>query len=269
MSKFKFAWICIILAIIMTLGSIGASCSATNISDLNSQKNDLESKLETAKKELNKINAEKSEVEKQVSQLNAQIEIYQGEIDSLQSQIIENEAKLAQAQANYDKRTKTLANRIVAQYEAGDITYLDVLVSSESLIDFISNYYMIGEIADMDVSLIKKIEQTKQEIEQTKKQLEEDRANLLEQKNTLQAKKNERETYKSQLSDEAKELQAKKEKYDKELEEVKTEIIKNSSNSAYVGNGIMQYPVPGYPLGDRFRNEITPNISRLENAYRS
>ena len=202
--------------------------------------------------------------------MNAQIEIYQGEIDLLQSQITENEIKLAQAQENYEKRSKTLANRIVAQYEAGEVTYLDVLVSSESLSDFISNYYMIGEIADMDVSLIKEIEQTKKEIEETKQQLEADKANLLEQKTTLQAKKNERERYKSQLSEESKELQKQKEDYANDLEKVKEDIARySSSNSSYIGSGIMRYPVPGYQLGDRFRNEITPNISRLENAYRS
>lgn len=263
MKKFKFIWMCVILAIIMSLGTIGTTYSATNLNTLNSQKSDLESKLETAKKELDKINAEKSEVEKQVGQLNAQIEIYQGEIDLLQSQITENEVKLAQAQADYEKRSKILANRIVAQYEAGDITYLDVLFSSESLTDFISNYYLLGEIADMDMSLIKEIERTKKEIEETKQQLEADRANVLEQKNTLQAKKNERERYKSQLSEESKELQKQKEEYADDLEQVKKDIAQyTSSNSSYIGSGVMAYPVPGYNnLGDRFRNEITPNIS--------
>lgn len=256
MSKFKFTWICVMLAIIMALGTVETTYSTT-LSSLNSQKNDLQTKLDTAKKELEKINAEKSEVEKQVSQLNAQIEIYQGEIDTLESQITENEVKLAQAQEKYEKRSKTLANRMIAQYESGDITYLDVLVNSESLSDFISNYYMIGEIAEMDVSLIKEIEQTKKEIEETKRQLEADRANILEQKNTLQAKKSERETYKSQLSEEAKELQRQSEKYDEDLRQVREEISKFNSGT-YIGSGRMQYPVPGYTIGDRFGMRLHP-----------
>ena len=48
-----------------------------------------------------------------------------------------------------------LEERIVALYEAGDTTYLDILLSSESISDFISFYYLVSEIEQCDLDLIK------------------------------------------------------------------------------------------------------------------
>lgn len=247
MSKRKCIWICIILVTIMFLSNIRTTYSV-DLNSLLSKENDIQSKLDNAKKELKKIDAEKSEVEKQLNQLNAQISIYQSEIDLLQVKIDENEAKLVELEADYEARSKTLAKRIVAQYETGDITYLDFLLTSESLTDFISNYYMLGEIAQMDVTMLNKIQNTKSEIEQIKQQLAEDKSNLEVQNNTLKAKKSERETYKNQLSQDEKDLQARREEYDKELKSVESEIKKLQSNLAYMGGGIMAWPVPNWPI---------------------
>lgn len=250
MNKVKYVLICLLVVVVMVFNVIGTSYSAT-LNELNQQKNNVQSQINEAEKELEKLEAEMGEVERQVSQLNTQIQKCQGQIDGLKVQIAENEEKLVQAQAEYDKRNEMLAKRIVAQYEAGDTTYLDFLLSSESLTEFISNYYMIGEIAEMDVSLLNQLENTKKEIEQTKQQLEKDKANLDSQISTLQAKKSERQSYVNQLSEEEKALQRKREEYDAELEDLKNQIVQlsqASGNTSYIGGGTMAYPVPGYPI---------------------
>ena len=71
-----------------------------------------------------------------------------------------------------------LEERIVALYEAGDTTYLDILLSSESLTDFISSYYIVSEIAQCDLDLLKEIDKQKNEIETAKKEIEESKQTL-------------------------------------------------------------------------------------------
>lgn len=240
---------CIILVTIMFLTNIlgNYSVAAGNLSSLNQEKNDLQAQIDSAEKELKQLESKMTEAEKQVSQLSTQITRCQLEIDTLQVQINDNEAKLQQAQADYEKRSKLLANRIIAQYEAGDTQYLDFLLGSESLTDFISTYYMIGEIAEMDVELLDKIENTKKEIEQTKQQLEQDKANLQTQMTTLQNTKSERQTYINQLTGDKKELQDKRDEYDRQLEEIKSEIKRLSqSTPTYIGSGVMAWPIQGY-----------------------
>lgn len=244
--RIKQAIVCIIVSVVMILTNLGYSYSVT-LSDLTSQKSDIESQKSQAEKELKQLEAQMSDVEKQVSQLNKQIEECQGKIDELNVQITLNEEKLAQAQADYDKRYDIFVNRIVAQYEAGDVTYLDMLLETDGIVDFLSRSYYIEEIANMDVALMDEIERTKIEIEETKAKLEQDRAELNSQKSSLQAKKNERQAYVSQLSADKKEVQAKRDELDEKLEKVKKEIASLASkNTTYLGSGIMAWPTPGY-----------------------
>ena len=75
-----------------------------------------------------------------------------------------------------------LKERLVASYEAGETSYLDFLLSSESLTDLISNYYLVEEIASYDAELLDKIEKEKKEIEQAKQTLENSKKNLQHKK---------------------------------------------------------------------------------------
>lgn len=248
MNKSKYVYICIILTILVFLSNIGSAYSATS-SELNQQKDNIQSQINEVDKELKALEAEMGTVEKQVSQLNTQIAKCQGEIDSLNVRISQNEVKLKQAEEDYIKQKKALNNRIVAQYEEGETSYLDYLLGSESLTDFISKYYIIGEIAELDNALLNNIENTKKEIEQTKQQLEQDKINMEAQYNSLQAKKSERQVYVNQLTIDKKDLQAAREEYDAQLEQVKKDIQKlaqSNKNSSYIGSGIMAWPTPGY-----------------------
>ena len=55
------------------------------------------------------------------------------------------------------KRQELLVNRLVAMYEKGQTTYLDVLLSSEDMTSFLSNYYRIQQIAEADQEVIDSI----------------------------------------------------------------------------------------------------------------
>lgn len=245
MNKKRCIWICIVLTFIMFLANIGTTYSASS-SDLNSlqqQKNDVQSKLNAAKKEIEKLSSEMSSVQKQISELNSQISIYQENIENLQNQITENETLLVQLQADYEKRGEALASRIVAQYEAGDVTYLDFLLSSESLTDFISNYYILGELADMDNSSLRELESSKENIEKTKQQLESDKATVEEQMNIVKQKVTELENSRKQLATQKASIEDEEEKYKKEIEEVEKKI--EEIGRGYVGSfsGTLSWPL--------------------------
>ena len=125
-----------------------------------------------------------------------------------------------------------LEERIVALYEAGDTTYLDILLSSESLTDFISSYYIVSEIAQCDLDLLKEIDKQKNEIETAKKEIEESKQTLTTAKASkqqvstqLQAKKNEKSTVVAQLSSQEQELQ-------KEIDQLTQDNVQIQQNIA-------------------------------------
>ena len=72
----------------------------------------------------------------------------------------------------------------------GETTYLDVLLSSASITDFISKYYIVQEIAEYDNSLLESIEKNKNAIEEAKNVLENSKAQIEDLKNSKQATAN-------------------------------------------------------------------------------
>ena len=66
----------------------------------------------------------------------------------------------------------------MATYEAGETSYLDFLLSSDGIIDFISNFYLVSEIATSDAELLDSIQKQKEEIQQAKTDLENDKKEL-------------------------------------------------------------------------------------------
>ncbi len=179
-------------------------------------------KIKQTEAEKEKVTELKNETVKQVAELDTKIDEYETQISGLDGQISEANAKiqdttkkLEQAQKDYENQQKMLEERVVALYEAGETTYLDVLLSSNSVTDFISSYYIISEIAECDVDLLNKIDKQKTEIENAKRELEESKSKLTSAKTNkqlvaaqLEATKKEKQNTVSKLSEEEQRLQA-------------------------------------------------------------
>lgn len=132
---------------------------------------------------------------------------------------------------DYKNQEKLLKERLVASYEAGETSYLDFLLSSESLTDLISNYYLVEEIASYDAELLDKIEKEKKEIEQAKQTLENSKKELATQKASkqsvslqLKTSKSEKDKYVSQLSEEEKQLQSRIDQLKKDNQSIDAKI---------------------------------------------
>ena len=194
---------------------------ANEITDLQNEQSNNQKKKNKTKKQKDQVSQEKNDVQKQVDELNSQISEYESQIanldykiNDLNTQITDAQNKINEKQENYDKQQELLEKRLVATYEAGETSFLDVLLSSESLTDLISNYYYISQIADADISLMEKIDNEKKEIEEAKTTLENNKKELdnskveKESKSVqLQTAKNEKSKYVSQLSQEEQDLQ--------------------------------------------------------------
>ena len=199
---------------------------------------------------------------KQIQDLNTQISGYQSEIDDLEYKISdlekdieESQEKLNEAEKNYNKQEEAFKNRIVAQYEAGETTYLDVLLGGGSLWDMVSNWYVVSEIADLDNQMLGQMEKNKNEIEEAKKALETNKEQIevtkknKEQKaSALKSSQATKEQYVNELSDNEKELNAELEKLKKANDAITRELKamenKYSDKIANLGGtGTLQRPV--------------------------
>lgn len=236
------------LVVFMTNTSLGVSAQDSQ---------DLQDKIDKTKEQLNDVNTTKTDTEKQVDDIQTKIDDYQGDIDSLNDRldtlntnITENEKKLEEQQKKYEENSKLLDERLVTIYENGSVSYLDLLLSSSNLTEFISNYYLISELASYDLDLLEQIQNEQKQIEETKTTLENDKSEVETLKSEkevktkeLNATKQEKEKYIDELEGEAKDLQAdlaqfEKDKaaIDKRLEEIAKENANKNNNNNNNGN---------------------------------
>lgn len=217
----KIVAILISIVIVTILGNILVSFAATSSAELENERKANESKINEAKDEQNEVRSKMTAIQKEVEELNAKIASYENEIDDLTSQIDETSAnidtmtqELTQKEKELGEKEELLKKRLVASYKAGSTSYLDVLLSSGSLTNFLSNYYLIEQLAESDQKLIDTITTTKNQVAEAKTQLEENRKSLEDARelqenkmNALAVNKSEKNTKVAQLSDEDKKLQ--------------------------------------------------------------
>ena len=210
---------------------------------------------------LNNINAQISECENEIGELEAKIQ-------ELEEQIEEQTKKMGKLQEKYDEENNLLKERLVASYECGEISFLDVLFSSESITDFISNYYLVTEMVESNVKLLESIENQKIEVEKIKNELVSDEESVENSKRTVEAKKKSLTVLKNQqniainnLTEEEKQIQqdiddlnAIKEAIENEIAEIarrEAEAAKKNNSSSIVStpsaSGYIM-PVRGYNI---------------------
>ena len=183
-----------------------------------------------------------------MDQLNAKI-------TELQISIDEVEERLKIIEEKYNRQKEILEVRLVTMYETSDTQYLDVILSSRSVSDFLSNYFLITELANYDTQLLEEMQEKKDEIEIDKKKLDQakEKYATMKQNQTRTAKilentKIVRENYIEKLSEQEKEVQAKIDEYNTRFEEVNREILAlalQGIDSQYIG-GEFAWPIPGY-----------------------
>lgn len=245
----------LIICIFLITGMLTVT-NAANSSDLN----DINKKIDETKTEISGIKKDMSDAMKQVSDLTFQIKGYEAEIDKLSEEIEKLSAELEQkekdltkAEEDCKKQDESLKARLVILYEAGETSYIDVLLSSDSLTDFISNFYLVEQLAEYDTELLDKLEKSRNEIEAAKKAVEEKKIEIEEAKknkentnNSLKQSKKIKEQKVKELTTEEKQKQAELEEFEEDKKEIEAELRRQSSNSAgniYPG-GTLAWPVP-------------------------
>lgn len=223
-----------IFTVLMLMVSIPLYTFAVSKSD----KDALQDKINNAKSELKNIQNSQRDAKSELENLTIQVMDAENELDSLKAELSElessietKESEITEKQAEIKRKEKLLQKRIVALYEAGDSTYLDVLLGSDSLLDFLSKYEIVQQIVDADTALITDLDNDKKSLENEKAELETSKAKVKELKDQQEIKSNELKILKKnkqsevdKLSDEEKSKQSEIDKYNTAMEEVNRQL---------------------------------------------
>ena len=247
---------------ILSMLSLRNIVDAENLNELQNQKNELQEQINQTNQEISDLQIELTENLEQLNNLNLKISTFEQEIYSLEEnlnkitiEVEEITAKLSIIEENYNIQKEALVDRVVSLYEAGDIVYLDVLLNSNSVSEFISNYFLIGEIIKYDKELLETIEVQKVQIETIKNTLTERKQTLDDLKEnkektaiSLENSRIIRNSYIAKLTEDEKTMQERIDKYQTELNSIDSQITLLTSiniGEDYVG-GEFIWPAPGY-----------------------
>lgn len=271
-----------VLAVLMigstVLGALSMAGAVTKgelknrLSSIKEQKAEVQRQLESYK-------ADQAEYAGQIGTLNNKIALTEEQIDATQEILDELDDEIEQTEQELEQTEKTLAEkeelfatRIRVMYESGETSYLDVLLSSESFSDMLSNLEIVSQIMDYDKGVVEEYTALKQSIEQMKATLESDRAQQQSYMDDLTVQKRELESDRASLQTlldkvendieyakkTADKMQADEDKINAEIAELsrkeaeaarKAAAAASSSASASTvvrGTGSMVWPCPTY-----------------------
>ena len=257
--------LCIVLILLVcfvTTFSYAENEIAEQPTDLQTQKNELENQLNDANNQLDEVQSNLSDNLQQVEKLDEKIATAEEELQEQESKITELKNSISEIEEELNtvtekqkKQQELFEKRIVAIYEAGETQYLDIILKSRNLSEFLSSYYVISEIAETDKELLEDLTEKKRTIDLTKQKLENEKkelATIMENQtrmaNTLQNTKQMRQNFISKLSEDEKNLQSKIDEINAQYEEVNKQILELAQqglDTAYIG-GELAWPVPGY-----------------------
>ena len=214
------------------------------IDSLNQQKEEVEEKINESNTLLEYVQTEMSNTLLQIQQLDDEILKYEERINELNEKVQSYEQSLEILKQELEKtiqeytvKDEIVRERLVAIARAGEVTYLDVLLKSKSLPEFLSNFYLIREITETDIQLMQEVEQKKNQIEEYTKKIEEENTKTREIKAqaeqisiVLTNTKSVQEGYISSLQENEKKLNEEITKYKEEQTRIELIIMQISTS---------------------------------------
>jgi len=258
----------IILVVLFTI-SITFVSECTDLENLQEKKNEIQTQIDENNNNLSNVNEELTQNLQQIQKLDENIQNTENTIEelsknilSLEQEISKMESELKNITDRYNKQKKSLDTRLIEMYESPKTTYLDVVLNSKSISDFISTYYLIAEITSYDMNLLEVVDSEKKQIEEKsnimntqKNKLEEEKRKGQRTEIALSNTKLLRENLTSKLTEEEKRIQLQIDEYNNQINQIEAEIRSLAATinfgEDYKG-GAMQWPIYGH-------NTITSN----------
>lgn len=234
--------------------------------------NQTNQEIKDAKNELNEIKQDKKDTLSEIDSLDKQISSTENTIDSLENEIESLEKNISVAEDNieyaekqYEVKNDVRKQRVATYYESGTTSYWEMLLTSESMSDFLYRKQILSDVMEYDKKLLEDLKEEKDSIEAQKVKLEENKVLCENKKVEAEAKKLAldetkvvRTEYLAELNASEKTLSDSIDKLQQQADALTAQIkaaSSSSSNSKYTG-GTMTWPLPGYysvtsPFGNR------------------
>lgn len=162
---------------------------------------ELESTTSGLKGELNDLNS-------QLSSLSEELDNTSSQIEDLSAKVEKSKLDLASAQLDEEAQYDSMKDRIKFMYEGGGASLVQILLTSESMGDFLNKAEYVATISQYDRKMLEELQQVRSNVEKKQNDLEQQQSKLSGLQETLTSKRDELNSKISSTSGELADYQA-------------------------------------------------------------
>jgi len=213
---------------------------------------ELKAQIASAKKEVDSYLYQKNMLDKQISLKEQNIELKEQLIEELELEISNMLKRLKEKESDLEKKYEDFRVQLRLSYEDKDYSLLEILFSSESLIDFLVNAERTAILLEYQANMLNELKFESEDLHNLKVQHEnalqeqrEIKANLEKERAQLEIQKNNALTFIKQTERELRDNEAKYKELIKANEQLDAELEKQlkelaaKSQQVYVGGKYM------------------------------
>lgn len=166
MRKYKRSIISGVLVLAMGIGPV-LNVQATTIEEAQQIADQLDEEKESAQ-------AEKNALTDQLNQVIEEMNVAQEKLVNKQEEIKLAEEELVQAKVDENTQYQSMKKRIRYMYEAGNTQFIEVLLNSENMGDFLNNVEYVNKLSEYDREKLVDFQNIRSEVEAKEKSLQEE-----------------------------------------------------------------------------------------------
>lgn len=229
------------------------------IKKLDEQMKQLNASIASSKKDLASVQKDKENYDKLVASYMEKIDLTNALIEEKRLSIEQKNGEIDGKQTDYENKFELFKLRLRVTHEEGSASYLEMLLGSESIADFLARVDRVGAMIEYDKKIMNTLKSEKADLEDIRTSLEAEKAELeklaaelASDEEEMQKKADEAQQMINKLQSDIATSQAYQEQNEKlraqfleELEKRVKELEEEQKrrNSKYVG-GEMMWPVP-------------------------
>lgn len=238
------------------------------IQELEEKEDALKEQIEQAQSNLDASQDKQELLQEQVDTVRQQITLYTDKLDTLNAQMAEKnseiadkEAAIAAQEASIADAKEKLEERMRAVAKKGNVSSVQMLLSTEDYAEYLIKSKMMERIAENDQKALEELESELAQINAEKAQLDADKQALDAQKSEIEAMKTQSDNKKKELDNLYDQIQAEVKKnqssvnsYSSQLKSTEeqiaalenqiNQIINSAESTGRYGGGTMFWPVP-------------------------
>ena len=252
---------------IMRMISIGMACLmicsfsgkvyASTISEIKKQQEEDRKKLNNVQGQISGLEGKQDEVSGEIEELDANVVEIIASVDIIKEEIVEKEEQIKITEAEYEvakaqeeEQYEAMKQRIKFMYEQGDVSYVQLLLTSDSFGDMMNKADYIEQLYEYDRKMLGEYQAAKEYAQQVWDQLEEEKSELEASKHELE----EEQAYMEELLNEKK----------KEYENYNVQIAKAKQEAAAYKTRIKQQTAQIKKLEEEERRKAEEERKRRE-----